>query len=211
MLLSPGYGIPHTGYGFLATHLSRQGYVVIAVQHDLPSDPPLAGKGDLITLRTPAWERGADNLRFVKNEMSEAFPDNDWSDLTLIGHSNGGDISSFLLQASPDFATTLITLDHRRVPLPRDPALAVLSIRASDFPADPGVLPSETEDRPGNACVVEIPNSRHNEMHDGGPAELKSQIKDLIDQFLRSEAKEKGRKPALFLVHALVARLSGCS
>lgn len=184
-LFSPGYGIPHTSYSFLANYVAEQGYLVIAVQHDLPSDPPLVGKGDLVTVRTPAWRRGAANLRFVKSELAQALPDYNWSDLTLIGHSNGGDISSLLLQESPKFADRLITLDHRRVALPQDPSLAVLSVRGSDFEADPEVLPSEAESRTGSICVVEIPNSRHNDMFDGGPPKLKLEIIRLIGPFLR--------------------------
>src|SRR5690606_15212549 len=69
-ILSPGYGLPHTGYSFLADMFASEGYLVVAVQHDLPSDPPLTGKGDLIKVRTPAWQRGAENLRFVKAQLS---------------------------------------------------------------------------------------------------------------------------------------------
>lgn len=184
-LLSPGYGIPHTSYSFLANNLTEQGYLVVAVQHDLPSDPPLTGKGDLVVVRTPAWQRGAANLRFVKSELTKALPDYQWSNLTLVGHSNGGDISSLLLRTSPGFAARLVTLDHRRVALPRDASLAVLSIRGSDFEADDGVLPSETDNAGQRICVVEIPGARHNDMFDGGPPQLKLDINSLINPFLQ--------------------------
>ncbi|MFC0676298.1 hypothetical protein ACFFGH_00350 [Lysobacter korlensis] len=184
--ISPGYGIPHTRYSFIADTLAAQGYLAVAIQHDLPSDPPLNSKGDLVTIRTPAWQRGAENLRFAKAELSRLYPDHDWSALTLIGHSNGGDISSLLLRDTPGFATGLITLDHRRVPLPRSSSLKVLSIRASDFEADPGVLPSEPEVASTGICIVEIPGSRHNDMTDDGPQPLKAQINTLISRFIRT-------------------------
>lgn len=184
-MLSPGYGIPHTSYSFIANNLAEQGYLVVAVQHDLSSDPPLVGKGDLVVVRTPAWQRGAANLRFVKSELVRALPDYDWSNVTLLGHSNGGDISSLLLRTSPEFAGRLITLDHRRVALPRDASLAVLSIRGSDFEADDGVLPSQTENAGQSICVVEIPDSRHNDMFDGGSSQLKLEINRLITAFLQ--------------------------
>lgn len=186
VFVSPGYGIPHTSYSFLANDLAEQGHLVVAIQHDLPSDPPLVAPGDLITVRTPAWQQGAATLRFVKSELSRTLPGYDWSSLTLVGHSNGGDISSLLLREAPDFSARLVTLDHRRVPLPRDPSLPVLSIRASDFEADPGVLPSNQEESATNICVVEIPNSRHNDMFDGGPPQLRTEIKQMIGLFLRS-------------------------
>ena len=188
VFVSPGYGIPHTSYSFLGNALAQQGRLVIAVQHDLPSDPPLGGQGDLVKVRTPAWQRGSANLRFVKSELSRTLPGYDWSNLTLIGHSNGGDISSLLLRDTPGFAARLVTLDSRRVPLPRDSSLPVLSIRASDFEADPGVLPSETEKDATRVCVVEIPHSRHNDMFDGGTPQLKSEINALIRKFMLSES-----------------------
>lgn len=183
--ISPGYGVPHTSYSFLADALTAQGYLVVAVQHDLPTDPPLTGKGDLVAIRTPAWQRGAANLRYVKAQLSRAHPDYGWDKLTLIGHSNGGDISALLLRETPDFARKLITLDHRRVPLPLDPALRTLSIRGSDFEADPGVLPAKPA---SGVCIVEIAGSRHNDMLDDGPAELRSQIAALVLGFLNTEA-----------------------
>ncbi|WP_034211750.1 hypothetical protein [Arenimonas metalli] len=188
---SPGYGIPHTRYSFLTNNLAEQGYLVVAVQHDLPSDPPLVGKGDLVVVRTPAWKRGAANLRFVKTELTRFLPDYQWSNLTLLGHSNGGDISSLLLTTSPEFAARLVTLDHRRVALPRDASISVLSIRGSDFEADDGVLPSETENASRRICVVEIPGSRHNDMFDGGPSQLKIDINSLIDPFMRQGSCER--------------------
>lgn len=135
--ISPGYGLPHTGYSFVAEPLTRTGHLVVAIRHDLPSDPALATTGNLFEARSPIWKRGADNLRFVRDALSQAHPEHDWANLTLIGHSNGGDLSALALHQSPRLATTLITLDHRRHPLPRDPSIRVLSIRGSDFEADP--------------------------------------------------------------------------
>ena len=187
-LLSPGYGLPHTGYSFLASTLAARGFLVVAVQHDLPSDPPLTGEGDLVKVRTPAWQRGADNLRFVKAQLSSTYPHYNWSALTLVGHSNGGDISAFLLAQTPQFAKQLITLDHRRVPLPRDPSMLVLSVRGSDFEADPGVLPPQQEPASSSICVVKLAGSRHNDMHDGGPSELKGKITSVVARFLQGSS-----------------------
>lgn len=186
VLFSPGYGVPHTGYAFLTGALADEEHLVVAVQHDLPSDPPLTGKGNLVAVRTPAWQIGAANLRFVREALSRSHPDYDWSRLTLIGHSNGGDIASLLLRDTPAFADALITLDHRRVPLPRDASLRVMSIRGSDFEADPGVLPTGSESAAGRICIVEIPGSRHNDMLDDGPPQLKSEINALVCRFMRS-------------------------
>lgn len=185
-LLSPGYGVPHTSYSFLADALTEAGSLVIAIQHDLPSDPPLSTTGDLVTARTPIWKRGAENLRYVRRTLSQKYPAFDWPNLTLIGHSNGGDLSALALRDDPGFARTLVTLDNRRSPLPRDPRIKVLSIRGSDFKADPGVLPSPEERKASGICIAEIAGSRHDDMRDGGPAELKARIAALVVGFLQN-------------------------
>lgn len=187
-VISSGYGISSSSYSFISSALTGLGYLAVAVQHELPSDPPLATHGDLFAGRTPAWQRGAENLRFVLDAMRRSHPGFDWERPVLIGHSNGGDISAWLVHESPLFAGTLVTLDSRRVPLPRGAsAPRVLSIRASDFPADAGVLPSAEELEISGGCVVEIAGARHNEMHDGGPGWLKAAIVDGIVRFLEAE------------------------
>ena len=183
-LISAGYGIDVSRYGFVSTALSERGYLAVSVQHELPSDPPLPTQGDLFAARTPNWQRGAGNLRFVRDALALSHPAYDWAKPVLVGHSNGGDISAWLVRESPGFASILITLDHRRVPLPRDKVPRVLSLRASDFQADAGVLPTGEELARSNACVLKIPGARHNDMHDGGPVALKRAIVDHMADFL---------------------------
>ena len=183
-LISAGYGMSHKSYSFVASSLNSLGYLAVSVQHELPSDPPLSNTGDLVTVRTPAWKRGAENLRFVRESLTRSHPQYDWQHLVLIGGSMGGDISSWLTRESPSFAAVVITLDHRRVPLPRGTSPRVLSIRASDFEADAGVLPTTEEQRQSDTCIVKIDGARHNDMHDGGSAELKDKISNFIERFL---------------------------
>jgi len=184
-IISSGYGISSKGYTFISSALSELGYLAVAVQHELPSDTPLATQGNLFAGRTPNWQRGAENLRFVRNAMRRSHPGFDWAHPVLIGHSNGGDISSWLVRESPMFASSVITLDNRRVPLPRGASSPrVLSIRASDFQADAGVLPTAEELMASNSCVVKISHARHNDMHDGGPTDLKSTIVGYMVHFL---------------------------
>lgn len=195
-IISSGYGISSTGYTFISSALGELGYLAVAVQHELASDPPLATQGNLFAGRTPNWQRGAENLRFVRNVMRRSHPAFDWEKPVLVGHSNGGDISAWLARESPMFASSLITLDSRRVPLPRGPSSPrVLSIRASDFQPDAGVLPSAEELEASESCVVKISNARHNDMHDGGPAELRNTIVDYMVNFLgKGICKNGGRR-----------------
>lgn len=183
-IISAGYGISNKSYAFISSALNELGYLAVAVQHELPSDPPLATGGNLFAGRTPNWQRGAENLRFVRNSMRRSHPGFDWEHPVLIGHSNGGDISAWLLRESPMFAGSVVTLDNRRVPLPRGSSPRVLSIRASDFQADAGVLPTDEELKSSGSCVVTVNDARHNDMHDGGPADLKSTISGYIVNFL---------------------------
>jgi dienelactone hydrolase len=183
-IISSGYGISAKDYTFIASALAERGFLVVAVQHELPTDDPLATQGDLFAGRTPNWQRGAANIRFVRDVMRRSHQGFDWDRPVLIGHSNGGDISAWLVRESPEFAASLITLDSRRVPLPRGPTPRMLSIRASDFQADAGVLPSALQLESSDSCIVKIENARHNDMHDGGPEELRDAIIDHIVDFL---------------------------
>lgn len=187
-IVGAGYGISHTNYSFIASALNEMGYLVVAVQHELSSDPSMPTVGDVFTVRKPNWQRGAANLRFVIQSMRDLHPEFDWQHPVLIGHSNGGDISAWFVRESPDFTGILVTLDNRRVPLPRASVPRVLSVRATDFVADTGVLPSLDERRKFDSCIVTIARARHDDMHDGGPVALKNAITRAIVDFLRDGA-----------------------
>ncbi|MDX3775658.1 hypothetical protein QE250_16185 [Chromatiaceae bacterium AAb-1] len=185
--LSSGYGVAYDKYSFISDALNKAGYLVVAIQHELPGDPALAVTGHLYTERSENWKRGATTLKFIRAQLQSKFSGYDFNKLTLVGHSNGGDISSWLLNKGVDFAETLITLDHRRVPLPRSGSLSILSIRGGDFPADQGVLYTEQEKSMFNACIVQIANSKHNDMTDFGPDWLKASISNILLSFISGQ------------------------
>lgn len=188
-IVSPGYGSHYNeykSYSFIASKLNQMGYLVAIVQHQLASDPKLATGKNLFKRRIPNWNQGVENLRYLKTALSFRYPTFDWKHLTLVGHSNGGDISAWAFRSSSTFADNLVTLDHRRVPLPRIDGVKVLSIRASDYPADLGVLPSEKEKKQFDICVEAIEGAKHNDMHDGGPQQLRKSIQNMIEHFLVS-------------------------
>ncbi|MEP1446034.1 MAG: alpha/beta hydrolase [Paraglaciecola sp.] len=182
--LSAGYGVSHTKYTFLSKQFNQLGYLVIAIGHELPSDPALSVSGNLFETRSENWNRGAKTLDFLKSSLTKRFNEYDFEKLTLIGHSNGGDISAWLGNQTKSYIQKIITLDHRRVPLPRNSDFQILSIRASDYPADKGVLPTETEQEKYGSCVVNIPKAKHNDITDFGPAWLKDRINVLINSHL---------------------------
>ncbi|MCY9846068.1 alpha/beta hydrolase [Vibrio caribbeanicus] len=184
-LLSAGYGVSHLKYEFLANQLNELGYLVVAIGHELPNDPPLSTSGNLFETRSENWRRGAQTLDFIRSILSKRLVNYDFENLLLVGHSNGGDISSWLGNENKPYVKSLITLDHRRVPLPRNTNIKILSIRASDFPADKGVLPSDSEQ--SNTCVVKIPDSRHNDISDYGPEWLKDKINLLVRNYITEQ------------------------
>lgn len=192
--LSAGYGVSHSKYTFLSNLLNLQGYLVVAIGHELPSDPPLSVSGNLYDTRSENWSRGAKTLDFLKVSLSKRFNEYDFENLLLIGHSNGGDISSWLGNESKDYIQSIVTLDHRRVPLPRNRNIKILSIRASDFPADKGVLPTENEQNANGSCIVSIPKAKHNDITDLGPVWLKEKIKALVNNHLNGQSCSELKK-----------------
>lgn len=185
--LSAGYGIAHTHYQFLVDAFRASSHLVVAVGHELPQDPPLSVSGNLFETRAENWKRGANTIAFLQESLQVRYPQYDFKKLVLAGHSNGGDISSWLANNQPERVKQVITLDHRRVPLPRHLDIEVLSIRAGDYPADSGVLPSDQELRKYPICIEYLPNARHNDMSDFGPEALRSEIAELTTEFLTSQ------------------------
>lgn len=182
-ILSAGYGVSHKKYEFIASVYARQGYLVLAVRHELPGDPPLSTYGDLYKTRIENWQRGAETLRVVVSSMEQRYQGYNFKRLTLIGHSNGGDISAWLATQDSSMVDTLITLDHRRVPIPKAKGLRVLSLRAGDLPADEGVIPTPDEQTSLGICIVKFPKALHNNMTDYGPEWLKSHIHETLVRF----------------------------
>ncbi|RXE86084.1 alpha/beta hydrolase [Pseudoalteromonas sp. A757] len=193
-LLSAGYGVAHTEYQFLVKILNQAEYLVITVGHELATDPPLSVEGNLYETRAENWQRGADTLVFIRDHFRPKFANFDFENILLIGHSNGGDISAWLINHGATFANHIITLDHRRVPLPRSLDVKVLSIRASDFPADKGVLPSPAEKQKYHDCVVTIANAKHNDMTDEGPSWLTEKIAQIVAGHLAGKPCPKSEK-----------------
>ena len=93
-VLSHGNTVKFTEYSFLANVFAARGYIVISVQHDLPTDPPMVTKvGEIYVGRLPQYERGVANIRFAVDQMKKVQPHADYDHLTMVGHSAGGDIS----------------------------------------------------------------------------------------------------------------------
>jgi pimeloyl-ACP methyl ester carboxylesterase len=185
-ILSHGNTVKHTEYSFLSNVFAARGYLVISIQHDLSSDDPMVTKvGEEYVGRRMQYNRGAFNIMFAIDEVKKLYPNADYRRLTLIGHSNGGDISMFFAKQHPDMVKKVVTLDNLRVPFITDGKVKILSFRSKDpqFKADPGVVPDdETCERAGIKVVRT--EFQHNDLSDRGSDRVKASIQASVNQFL---------------------------
>lgn len=190
VIINHGYnqneGTPYLGYSHLANSLASKGYFVASIQHELPTDSLIPSNGIPQIVRRPFWERGADNILFVINQLKKSNPSLDFKHITLIGHSNGGDMTALFPQKYPGIVYKIITFDNRRMALPRTTKPRVYSLRSSDQPADPGVLPTEAEQRKYKMTVIKLPNTLHNNMSDNATDKQREEIRDYVITFLNN-------------------------
>jgi predicted dienelactone hydrolase len=183
-LLNHGYGGHNDAYSFLARNLVAHGYFVASLQQDLPSDVPMPTTGDVYKTRYPYWERGVQSMRYVLQQLPRTHPELDTRHLLLVGHSNGGDMVMLFAKEYPEQAERLISLDNRRVPLPRARRPKVLSLRSSDQVADSGVLPTPAEQAQFGTQLVQLPATLHNDMWDGATPTQQQEMNAAISRFL---------------------------
>ena len=189
-ILNHGNTVKFTEYSFLANVFAAHGYMVVSIQHDLPTDAPMVTKvGELYVGRQPQYLRGIANIRFAIEEMHKVQPNADYDHLTMVGHSNGGDISMYFAKLYPDQIRKIVTLDNLRVPFTTDGRFKILSFRSKDpqFKTDPGVIPPEEVRQKSGIQVVQT-GFQHNDMRDTGPDKAKATIQDMLDKFLDDES-----------------------
>jgi pimeloyl-ACP methyl ester carboxylesterase len=164
--------------------------LVASIQQDIPTDPPLVTKVGLPYVgRRDVYERGDANILFAVQELKKLQPSADYNHLTLVGHSNGGDISMFFAKHHPELVSKVITLDNLRVPFVLRDKLKILSFRSKDpnFKTDPGVLPTPEQAKAEGIDIVRT-EFQHTDMSDRGPDSVKERIQATLDQFLSDGA-----------------------
>ena len=189
-ILSHANTVKFTEYSFLANVFAFRGYLVVSIQHDLPTDAPMVTKvGELYVGRLPQIQRGIANIRFAVEKMKTVEPNADYDRLTMVGHSMGGDISMYFAKMYPDQIKKVVTLDNLRVPFMTDGKFKILSFRSKDpqFKTDPGVIPSEEVCEKAGITVVRT-GFQHNDMRDTGPDEAKESIQGMLDQFITDDS-----------------------
>jgi hypothetical protein len=189
-IISNGNTVKNTEYSFLANVLAARGYLVASIQQDLPSDPPLVTKvGQPYVGRRDVYIRCEANILFVLGELQKMQPNANYDHLTLVGHSNGGDVSMYVAHQHPELVSRVITLDNLRVPFVRSDKLKILSFRSKDpnFRTDAGVLPSVAQARKDGIDIIDT-GALHTELSDRGPDSVKEKIQAMLDKFLQDAA-----------------------
>lgn len=194
-LVNHGNTVDHREYTFLANVLATQGYLVASIQHDLKGDAPLSQQGFPFVGRLPVYERGAQNIHFVLDEMKKRYPKLDYSKLTMLGHSNGGDISMFFAGNNPELVAKIVTLDNLRVPFLMSGKSRILSFRSKDWKPDPGVVPNDDMCEPAGIELVKT-DFQHTDMSDRGPETVKESIRSVLARFLAEDKPPKNPKAA---------------
>jgi len=192
-ILNHGNTVKFTEYSFLANVFAARGYMTVSIQHDLPTDAPMVTKvGEPYVGRQPQYMRGIANIKFAVQEMKKVQPNADYDRLTMVGHSNGGDISMYFAKMYPDQTKKVVTLDNLRVPFTTDGRFQILSFRSKDpqFKPDPGVVPGDEVCEKAGITVINT-DFQHNDMRDTGPDQAKSSIQGMLDKFLQEDSPLK--------------------
>jgi hypothetical protein len=192
-IISNGNTVKNTEYSFLANELAARGYLVASVQQDLPTDPPLVTKVGLPYVgRRDVYLRCEANILFVLGELQKLQPNADYNHLTLVGHSNGGDVSMYVAKQHPEIVSKVITLDNLRVPFVLNARLKILSFRSKDpkFKTDPGVLPTPEQAKAAGVDIINT-GALHTDLSDRGPDTVKEKIQATLDRFLNDSASSK--------------------
>jgi Chlorophyllase enzyme len=205
VILSHGNTVKFTEYSFLANVFAARGYMVVSIQHDLETDEPMVTKiGEPYVGRGMQYNRGIANIMFAIDELKKVQPNSDYHHLTMVGHSNGGDISMYFAKRYPELIKKVVTLDNLRVPFMTDGKFKILSFRSKDpvFKPDPGVVPDDEICRKAGITVIRTAY-QHNELSDRGSSEVKASIQAMLDKFL-SEDDDAPSTPAGIKPRAMI-------
>jgi hypothetical protein len=185
-ILNHGNTVKFTEYSFLSNVFAMRGYLVVSVQHDIEADGAMVTQAsEEYVGRRPHYNKGIANIMFVLDELKNSYPNADYHQLTMVGHSNGGDISMYFAKRHPELIKKVVTLDNLRVPFITDGKFKILSFRSKDpvFKADPGVVPDEEMCQKAGITVVKT-TYQHNELSDRGSDGVKNTIQSILDRFL---------------------------
>lgn len=188
VIMNHGYGRnnpdSYKSYSKITKELASQGFFVISIQHELANDELLAMEENFLETRKPNWQKGVDNILFTIRELKQICPNLDWSNVSLIGHSNGGDMAMLFATEHPEYIKKVISLDHRRMPIPLTNSPKLYSLRGSDFEADKGVIPSKEDQKKYGIKIINFTDIKHGDMDDKGSDSQMQIINSYLIDFL---------------------------
>ena len=186
IIFSHGYGENNgkdylEAYNYLSEFLASKGYFVVSIQHELKTDELLPMTGKLQETRRPNWERGAQNIYFVLDKMKTDYKNLNYGKLALIGHSNGGDMTVLFAHKYPNLVNKIISMDNRRMELPRTAKPKIYTLRSKDYPADEGILPTDKE-KEEFGITIDFTKINHSNMdNDANPEEREYLTKKILE------------------------------
>jgi hypothetical protein len=183
VIFSPGngVGIDYKSYAYLTEHLATQGYLVVSVQHTLPSDISGQTSDEFTVTRSPNWETGVTNIEYVIERLPLMYPHLKIKSVTLIGHSNGGDISMLFASQYPGSIAKVISLDNRRIPIPVVKRPIICSIRSSEEAPHEDLLPSKEAIVENNMRIIYLKGIKHKDMDETGTQPQHNLILKAVD------------------------------
>ena len=162
-----GNTIGFNEYSYIANFFALRGYEVISIQNDIQGidfplmtipNKPYVGREEI-------YRRSEANVFFVLDQLGI-----EKKNLTLIGHSNGGDVALYFANKHPEMIRKVITLDNLRYPLMGKFGITSFRSKDPDFVPDPGVIRNSKEIK-----LIET-NARHVDMSDRGPTAVQDMI-----------------------------------
>jgi len=189
IIFSHGYGENNgkdylEAYNYLTEFLASKGYFVVSIQHELKTDELLAMTGKLQETRRPNWERGSQNIFYVLQKIKQDYPQLKYNELTLIGHSNGGDMTVLFAHKYPNLVSKIISMDNRRMELPRASKPKMFTLRSKDYPADENVLPNNEELKKYD-ITVQFTDINHSSMDNDANETEREYLKTKILEYLK--------------------------
>ena len=195
VIFSPGngVGIDYKSYAYLTDHLARKGNLVVSVQHTLPSDISGQTADEFTVTRSPNWETGVTNIEYLIKQLPVLYPHLKIKSITLIGHSNGGDISMLFASQFPDKLSKVISLDNRRIPIPVIKRPIICSIRSSEEVPHEDLLPSKEAIVENNMRIIYLKGIKHKDMDETGTQPQHDKILKAVDACMSQRWRYGGK------------------
>jgi Chlorophyllase len=183
-IVAHGHETKNSDYAYISLNLAMQGYLVASIQYELPEDKEIDISGNIFEALKPSWERSVKSILFVAQYLKEKHPNLDCQNLTLIGHSRGGDIVMLFAKNYPALVSKVISLDNSHMPLPRTKKPQIFLIRSNNSDPDTGVLPTPEEQKQFDIEIVALDDVSHIDMC-FGTADQKREINSYITKFIK--------------------------